>query len=157
MIDDIVNAANSEHVKTRFILGDLNISMSCDHDRRALDDVLDVYNMKNIITSPTCFKSVDKPTVLDVILTTSNVTRRISEVINTHTGLSDFHHLVGFSTKLQFPRNHRNVVIYRSYKHFYEMSYKQDMANIPYHVGEIFDDIDGRCWFTQKLISSVID
>ena len=68
-IDDIINATNSEHVKTSFILGDLNINMSCDHDSRALDDVLDVYNMKNIITSPTCFKSVVK---LDVILTTSN-------------------------------------------------------------------------------------
>ena len=65
-IDDIVNAAYSEHVKSSFILGDLNIDMSCDHDRRALDDVLDVYNMKNIITSPTSFKSVVKPRILYV-------------------------------------------------------------------------------------------
>ena len=31
------------------------------------------------------------------------------------------------------------------------------MANIPHHVGEVLDDIDDRCWFTHKLISSVID
>ena len=37
------------------------------------------------------------------------------------------------------------------------MSYKQNMANIPHHVGEVLDDIDDRCWFTHKLISSVID
>ena len=31
------------------------------------------------------------------------------------------------------------------------------MSIIPYNVGEIFDDIDDQCWFTQKLISSVND
>ena len=31
------------------------------------------------------------------------------------------------------------------------------MSVILYHVGEIFDDIDDQCWFTQTLISSVID
>ena len=28
---------------------------------------------------------------------------------------------------------------------------------MPYHVGQVFDDIDDSYWFTQKLISSVID
>ena len=49
------------------------------------------------------------------------------------------------------------MIVYRSYKHFDEIAYKKDMADIPHHVGEVFDDIDDRCWFTQKLISSVIN
>ena len=65
--------------------------------------------------------------------------------------------LVGFSTRLQFPRNHKDMIVYRSYKHFDEIAYKKDMADIPHHVGEVFDDIDDRCWFTQTLISSVIN
>ena len=42
-------------------------------------------------------------------------------------------------------------------KHFDELSFKTDMQTIPYHVGEVFDDIDDSYWFTQKRISSVID
>ena len=110
-IENIIDTANSEHVKTSFIAGDLNINLSCDQNRRALDDVLHVYYLKNIVTSPTCFKSVDKPTLLDVILTTRSVARRISDVLNTNTGLNEFHHLLGFSTRLQFPRNHRDITM----------------------------------------------
>ena len=83
--------------------------------------------------------------------------KRIADVINVNTGISDFHHLIGFSTKLHFPRKLRKKFVYRSYRNFDELEYKQDMSVIPYHVGEIFDDIDDQCWFTQKLISSVID
>ena len=84
---NIINATNSEHVKTSFIIGDLNINLSCDHDRCALDDILHVCDMKNIVTSPTCFKSVDKPTLFDVLSTTRNVARPTSNVLNSNTGL----------------------------------------------------------------------
>ena len=93
--------------------------------------------------------------LLDVILTGSS--RRISDTLNVDTGISDFHHLVGFSTKLQIPRSDKSMISYRSYKHFDELSFKNYMQTIPYHVGEVFDDIDDSYWFTQKLISSVID
>ena len=48
------------------------------------------------------------------------------------------------------------MIVYRSYKHFDEIAYKKDMADIAHHVGEVFDDIDDRCWFRQKQISHVI-
>ena len=41
-----------------------------------------------------------------------------------------------------------DMIVYRSYKHFDEIANKKDMADIPHHVGEVFDDIDDRCWFT---------
>ena len=89
-VENIINAANSEYVKISFIIGNLNIHLSCDQDRRALGDVLHVYDMENIVTSPTCFKSVGKPTLFDVILTTRSVARRISDVLNTNTGLTQW-------------------------------------------------------------------
>ena len=55
-IDDVVNAVNSEHIKTSFILGDLNINMPCDHDRRALDDILDVYKNEEHHYFPNMFQ-----------------------------------------------------------------------------------------------------
>ena len=45
------------------------------------------------------------------------------------------------------------MIVYRCYKRFDEIAYKKDMADIPYHVGEVFDDIDDRCWITQKRLS----
>ena len=51
-VDYIIHTANSKHV--RFISGDRNIIMSCDHDRLALDDILDVYDMKDITVSSIC-------------------------------------------------------------------------------------------------------
>ena len=78
-------------------------------------------------------------------------------MINVNTGISDFHHLIGFSKEFHFPRKLRKEFVYRSYRNFDELEYKQDMSVIPYHVVEIFDDIDDQCWFTQKLISYVID
>ena len=154
-IDTAMNAINSENIHTYFVLGDMNINALCKHDRRTMYDLLDIYDMTNIITSPTCYKSAENPTLLDVILTGSS--RRISDTLNVNTGISDFHHLVGFSTKLQIPRSDKSIISYRSYKHFDELSFKNDMQTIPYHVGEVFDDIDDSYWFTQKLISSVID
>ena len=154
-IDTALNAINSENIHTYFVLGDMNINALCKHDRRTMYDLLDIYDMTNIITSPTCYKSAENPTLLDVILTGSS--RRISDTLNVNTGISDFHHLVGFSTKLQIPRSDKSIISYRSYKHFDELSFKNDMQTIPYHVGEVFDDIDDSYWFTQKPISSVID
>ena len=70
-----------------FIIGDLNMNMLCHHDRQAVNDVLDVYNIKNIIISRTCFKSRDNPSLLDVILTTSNTSKMIADVLNVNTGI----------------------------------------------------------------------
>ena len=125
-------------------MGDLNINMLCDTDRRTLDDVLDVYDMKNIITSTTCFKLAEKPTLLNVIITTSNASKIILNMINLNIGISDFHHVVGFITKLQLPRKDKIKIIYRSYKGFDAITYKRDMSYIPHHVGEVFDDTDDR-------------
>ena len=150
-VDRIINVDNSECINSSFIIGDLIMNMLCNHDRLAINNVLDVYNMKNIIISPTCFKSRDNPPLLDVILTISNTSKMIADVINVNTEISDFHHLIGFSTRLHFPKKSRKESVYRSYRNLDELGYKQDMSVIPYHVGEIFDDIDDQYWFTQNL------
>ena len=48
-------------------------------------------------------------------------------------------------------------ITYRSYKHFDENSFKYDLSYAPFHVSEIVDDIDDIYWFTENLISGVIN
>ena len=53
-----------------FVIGDLNINGLCENEFRCLQDVMDVYDMFNIVDKPTCFKT-ENNTLLDVILTSN--------------------------------------------------------------------------------------
>ena len=50
----------------------------------------------------------------------------------------------------------RNIQ-YRSYKHFDDELFKDDIASAPYHVRDIFDNFDDTYWFNHTLIKNVID
>ena len=93
--------------------------------------------------------------MLDVILTSNK--RRVAHTLNVNTGISDFYNLIAFSTKIQINKTGNKYVQYRSYKKFDEAFFKHDIANAPYHVGNIFDDFDDICWHNHMLIKYVMD
>ena len=139
--------------KTIYIIGDLNVNMlSVSH---ALCDTFNILNLKNVIKNPTCFKNVECPTLLDVIVT--NTPKRLAGTINTDVGISDFHNLVGAATKLGFSPNGPKVITYRSMKNFNENDFINGVKDAPFHVGEIFDDINDKMWYFQKLLGSVVE
>ena len=75
------------------LAGDLNIDLldpSKDTSNH-LSDLLDVFNLKNLVKEPTCFKS-DKGSLIDIILT--NKPRSFHKTQGFVTGISDFHKLV---------------------------------------------------------------
>ena len=76
-----------------------------------LQDVLEVQGFKNIVTKPTCFKSINN-TLIDLVLT--NVHNRIENVQCIFNQLSDFHRLVCWSTKLHAPLKINRMITYRS-------------------------------------------
>jgi hypothetical protein len=55
--------------KTYFIIGDLNIDLG--QQQHSLNDIFDAYDLKNIVTEPTCFRNVHNPSLLDPIITNS--------------------------------------------------------------------------------------
>ena len=122
---------------------------------RQLVDVCEIHGLRNLISLPTCFKSTENPSLIDLVLT--NSPRRFSSSFNLRNSISDFHNLVGCCTKLYVPQADKGDVVYRSFKHFNELQYKQDMMYIPFHVSDIFDDFDDQFWFNSKLISNVVD
>ena len=67
------------------IIGDFNSST----DESYMSQFCDIYNLKNVIIGPTCFKNPLTPSAIDVILTNKKKCFQNSQVIET--GLSDRH------------------------------------------------------------------
>ena len=92
------------------------------------------------------------PTLLDIILVTNS--KRYSGVLNANFCLSDVHNIVGAATKRsQKPKK----INYRSFKHFNDTDFLYDMSCAPFHVADIFDDVDDMAWYTSTLISDIVD
>ena len=123
----------------------------CVCESKCLTDV-HVTGLQNIIHEPTCFKGTDG-TLLDIVLTTGS--RRVASITNMNMGISDFHHLVGFAMKITVPKTRNSFVTYRSYKKFNESEFKWDVANAPYHVSDIFDNIEDKFWFYETLTCDI--
>ena len=67
------------------LIGDFN----CQMEEDVMSDFCDVYNLKNLIVEPTCFKNRLNPTEIDMILT--NRVKCFQHSCCIETGLSDFH------------------------------------------------------------------
>ena len=73
LLDALSHISNScePECKTFFIMGDLNVNfLKGNKDMQELQNILDVYDLSNVIHSPTCYKGRE-PTLIDVILTNS--------------------------------------------------------------------------------------
>ena len=66
-------------------LGDWNSEMT----EESMENFCEMYNLENLIKEPTCFKSTENPSSIDVILTNKKLSFQHSMTIET--GLSDFH------------------------------------------------------------------
>ena len=113
-----------------------------------MKDICDVYGLTNLIKTPTCHKG-PVSTLIDIILVSNP--KRYIDTLNANFGLSDHHNII-FAPSL---KPHR--VYYRSYKHFCEEKYLHDINCAPFHVADIFDNIDDVAWFHSSLIRTITD
>ena len=77
------------------ITGDLNLNL-LDTDSESspgmkLNNLMDIFDCKNIVHEPTCF-AANKPTLIDVIIT--NCSQKFAKTITCNTSLSDYHYMV---------------------------------------------------------------
>ena len=75
-----------------------------------------MYNFKNLIKQPTCYKNPDKPSCIDFILT--NVPCMFQSTCVIETGLSDFHLMMMTVMRKTFKKVRPRIINYRSFKHF---------------------------------------
>ena len=123
-------------------IGDLNSEIS----EEALCEFCCVYGLKNLVKSPTCFKNIDHPSCIDLILTNKSGSFQNTLVIET--GLSDFDQLTVTVMKMNFQKQVPKILYYRNMKHFdneifrndfYQELSKYDALNIEcIHFEEIF-------------------
>ena len=108
------------------MLGDLNIDMKpgCEN---ALTSFCNIYNLKNLIDKPTCYKNPSNPTYIDVILT--NRKNTFSNTSVTETGLSDCHKMIITYLKCYFQKLLPKKVYYRNYKLFDGASFRDQLEN----------------------------
>ena len=133
------------------ILGDLNC---CPRKSSVIKDFCASYALRNLIDKPTCSKG-PTPSLIDVILVNNRNT--FSGVLNCHSHVSDFHNVIGSCTRRFAPSQKPRRISYRSYKKLNESEYCQHISSAPFHVGEIFDDVEDMAWFTSKLLSDIAD
>ena len=103
------------------ILGDFNCTMS----EKPMIDFCDMYNLHNLIKEPTCYKNPNNPSSIDLMLTNSKYSFQNS--ITIETGLSDFHKMTISVLKMYFKKQTPIAINYRSYKHFNENDFRNEL------------------------------
>ena len=121
--------------------------------RNDFTNCLEINGLTNIVTKPICFKGT--PSKIDLIIT--NKPRRFTGTISVEAGMSNFHYLVCTATKIHLPALKLITFKYRTYKNFSNEIFLKDLSLIPYHVTEIFDDIQDTYWLWHELTMEVVN
>jgi len=120
---------------------------------RDLSDLLDIYNLKNTITSPARITKTSK-TLLDLILANNKKPILSSGVVDVQ--ISD-HSLVFTILRLSAPRLQSRKIYARNYKNFNSDIFFEDLQNAPFHVMDVFDDVDDKLFAFESLYLDIIN
>ena len=121
------------------LMGDLNAEPHDNH----LKDFCDIYNLKNLIKVPTCFKNPDRPTCIDVMLTNSY--RSFHNSCAIETGLSDFHKMTVTVLKTHFQKREPKVIKYRDFSNFSETEYREFLTELAREPNQSYEIFLQRC------------
>ena len=106
----------------RFVLlGEFNLQ----ENETILSEFLNAYNAKNIIKNKTCFKSIENPSCVDLIITDNPGS--FQHTIVFETGISDHHKLVTTVLKAKFTKALPKYAHYRNYNNFNEQDFKLEL------------------------------
>ena len=122
---------------------------------KLITNIMDNFNLVNLIDKPTCFKNLDKPTLIDVILTNSSSLLCNSSVISS--SISDCHSMVFTSLKEQVNTVSKKKIQFRSYKNFDENAFNTELDKVPFQVAFTFKDVDDTYWAYNKLFYEILD
>ena len=103
------------------VFGDLNTEVS----NSFMEQFCASYNLKSRIKEHACFKSVDNPPCIDLILT--NHPKCFQNTGVYETGISDFHKLTFTVLKTYFQKTKPRIIKYRDYKHFDNNEFRDEL------------------------------
>ena len=129
------------HGSNVIILGDLNCNLiGSDPDGHALNDFCSTFGPSQLVKTATRVTEKSK-SLIDVALTTNENIIHACDVMQS--AISD-HGLVSLTLKLKTPRPRISFVTTRSYKNYDHDSFIEDLANVPFHIVNLFDDRDDQ-------------
>ena len=105
------------------LLGDFNSEIN----EIALKNFCDTYNLENLVTEATCFKSHLNPSSIDLILT--NRPRSFQNTTILETGLSDHHKMTLSVLKIVVPKQIPSLIKYRDYKNFNSQVFRDELKS----------------------------
>ena len=122
-LDSIGKQLNTlcENYENFILIGDFNSEMCED----AMQYFCNIYNLKNLVKEPTCFKNIETPTCIDLILTNRPLCFQNTSVIDV--GLSDFHKVTITTIKANFQKQKPIIVNYRNYKFFNNIIFRNEL------------------------------
>ena len=103
------------------LMGDFNSELS----EEAMKNFCETYNLANLINEPTCYKSQVNPSSIDVMLTNRKTCFENSMTIET--GLSDCHKMTVTVMKKYFKKLEPITIMYRDYKGFDGVKFREDL------------------------------
>jgi len=134
-----------------FLLGDYNADLIAPDkppkDGRSLLDLLDIYNLHNLISSPTRITKTST-TLLDLVITNNKNRVLTSGVV--HVQLSD-HSLVYAFLRKTAPKMRSRILCFRSLKHFDRDLFLADLHNVPFNVMDVLEDVDDKLFVFETI------
>ena len=106
------------------IIGDFNLDVK----DSTINSFMSIFNLKSLIKEPTCFKSIDNPSCIDLILTNTPNSFILSNTVTT--GISDFHKMVISVFKTTFAKAKPKELVYRAYKKFDKEKFRSDVLEM---------------------------
>ena len=103
------------------LAGDFNTEES----EECIEEFLFERNFKNLVKEKTCYKSLENPSCIDLLITNSSASFQNTTTVET--GLSDFHKMVVTVMKTTFPKAQPKIVYYRDYKNFDLAKFRSDL------------------------------
>ena len=124
-----------------------------DPEGNAQSDFRSTFGLSQLVKTATRVTEKSK-SLLDVALTTNENTIDACDVIQS--AISD-HSLVSLTLKLKTPRPRISFVTTGSYKNYDHDSFIEDLANVPFHIVNLFDDPDDQVHAFNCLFQYVLD
>ena len=153
MIDDHLNSLTNylkqlcKTYENIILLGHFNSEMSED----TMKIFCSSYNLKNLINEPTCFKKMDNPSCIDLVLTNRSPSFQKSSVIKT--GLSDFHRLTMTIMNTNFQKQTPKILSYRNYKNFENECFKNELL----HELNKYDIHSMNCYEFENIFMTILN
>ena len=121
-------------------IGDLNYDMLVPNKSSPLQNVCDIFDLTDLVKSPTCYTKNSNPSLNDVILT--NMTNNCMNVTNFNCGISDVHDLIALQMKGSIIQRKNELKSYRNFKHFSEQEFLEELQGMNFNKISKHEDLD---------------